>query len=33
METILWIEKYLTVAEESMSDGRVEEGFNILNGL
>ena len=33
METILWIEKYLAVAEESMFDGRVEEGFNILNGL
>jgi tetratricopeptide (TPR) repeat protein len=33
METILWIEKYLTVAEESMSDGRVEEGVNILKRL
>jgi tetratricopeptide (TPR) repeat protein len=33
METILWIEKYLTMAEEHIFDGQLEEGLNLLNGL
>jgi tetratricopeptide (TPR) repeat protein len=33
METIVWIEKYLTEAEQMIFDGRVEEGLNILNNL
>jgi tetratricopeptide (TPR) repeat protein len=33
MEKILWIENYLTRAEEIIFEGRVDEGMNILNEL
>lgn len=29
----MWMESYLTTAEQMMFDGRVEEGLNVLNNL
>lgn len=33
METIIWIEDYLSRAEQAIINGRVEEGLGILNNL
>jgi tetratricopeptide (TPR) repeat protein len=33
METIVWMEKYLTEATNMLYEGRVEEGLNVLNNL
>lgn len=33
MEAIMWIERYLTKAEQMIYDGQVEDALNVLNNL